>query len=144
MAAVHESLNNEIEALMLDNGGGIGDPHEMGGGGEWMSSFEQHPLRHMQDDTRPVIPIVIYMDGVRYTRATTIGKHDTLLNVNVVNLHTHKSGTYSLSHQQRFVQVRMQRMVQQLGNIRFSEVVFGARRAWNAARFHVGWETYQK
>ena len=90
MAAVHESLNNEIEALMLDNGGGIGDPHEMGDGGEWMSSFEQHPLRHMQDDTRPVIPIGIYMDGVRYTRATSIGKHDTLLNVNVVNLHTQK------------------------------------------------------
>ena len=90
MVAVHESLNNEIEALMLDNGGGIGDPHEMGGGGEWMSSFEQHPLRHMQDDTRPVIPIAIYMDGVRYTRATSIGKHDTLLNVNVVNLHTQK------------------------------------------------------
>eukprot|EP00959_Pyramimonas_sp_CCMP1952_P286445 5989703-Pyramimonas_sp.AAC.1 len=37
---------------------------------DWSSGFETHPWRHIPGDDRPVWPIALYLDGIRYTRAT--------------------------------------------------------------------------
>ena len=89
MAAVHESLNAEMQDLI--SSGEVGDNYGEGDNAtEWHDAFNQHPHRHVEGDTRPVVPIAVYCDGVRYTRAIGIGKYDTILNINVINLITEK------------------------------------------------------
>ena len=82
VAPIHECLEDELEADRKTVGR-IPDVLEQT---EWQYNFTHHPLRHAQDDARPVYPIALYADGVRYTRAGQLGKIDSLINFTIHNL----------------------------------------------------------
>eukprot|EP00959_Pyramimonas_sp_CCMP1952_P338687 7092581-Pyramimonas_sp.AAC.1 len=55
---------------------------------DWADSFERHPFRHIPGDSRPVYPCALYVDGIKYTRASLAGKQDSLVGFFGYNLAT--------------------------------------------------------
>ena len=84
VAPIHECLDAEMEQYTDTC---IRDFTESAA---WHNTFEEHPFRHLADDPRPVYPLALYCDGVRYTRATQMGKNDSLINFTCHNLATGK------------------------------------------------------
>ena len=89
VAPVHELLAKEAE----------NDQHAVHGvvDAECADTFHEHPLRRIDGDGRPVAPIALYLDGVRYTRTTLTGKQDTILGITAYNLHTKKAPSGGIS-----------------------------------------------
>ena len=54
---------------------------------DWCDSFEGHPHRHRADG-KPVHPIALYLDGIKYTRSIGPGRADSLVGITAYNLKT--------------------------------------------------------
>jgi hypothetical protein len=83
----HEALTDEMET----NPPTIEDVHAAFATDEWNRSYESHPLKiDPPDGEIRQWPIVVYVDGVRFTRQTSVGKMDSFIGWSVYNLVTRK------------------------------------------------------
>eukprot|EP00959_Pyramimonas_sp_CCMP1952_P026313 552410-Pyramimonas_sp.AAC.1 len=55
---------------------------------EWSDTFYNHAFYNIPDDPRPVFPVAIYLDGIKYTRSIGPGRADSLVAVTCYNLCT--------------------------------------------------------
>ena len=85
MAPPHEVLNAELARMHED-----GTPLENPSPGEWADTFEGHPHRHRELDERPVFPVALYVDGVKFTRSIGPGRADSVIVFTCYNLCTNK------------------------------------------------------
>ena len=77
----HECLDAELERLRAEGTMIEGMLVES----EWSDVYENHPHRHRPSDPRPVVPIAIYLDGIKYTRSIGPGHADSLMAVTCYN-----------------------------------------------------------
>eukprot|EP00959_Pyramimonas_sp_CCMP1952_P359063 7518325-Pyramimonas_sp.AAC.1 len=80
------SLAPPHELLAAEIGADSGDIEKNAEENTWARNFEEHPLRIIENDDRPVYPVALYCDGVRYTKTIGAGRQDTLINFTVHNL----------------------------------------------------------
>ncbi len=64
-------LNGEYDKLIA--GGTVLEPPTES---DWAPMFRQHPYLVIPGDSRPVFPVAVYVDGIRYTRPTGISSSD--------------------------------------------------------------------
>ncbi len=82
IAPLHEVLQAELDELGLvdsiieDN--------------DWADSFLRHPHKEIPGDTRPVHPIALYVDGIKFTRAIGPSRSDSLVALTAYNLRTQR------------------------------------------------------
>ncbi len=53
---------------------------------EWSKAFQEHPKRFLENDDRPVYPLAVYVDAVKYTRQNSAGKCDSAIGIWTYNL----------------------------------------------------------
>eukprot|EP00959_Pyramimonas_sp_CCMP1952_P291210 6091276-Pyramimonas_sp.AAC.1 len=55
---------------------------------DWSEAFLGHDHYDMPGDTRPVFPVALYFDGIKYTRSIGPGRADSVFAVTCYNLCT--------------------------------------------------------
>ncbi len=82
VAPIHECLEAELREVAIET-------LETSTDVDWAESFERHPHRH-REDNRPVHPVALYLDGIKFTRSIGPGRADSLVGITAYNLRTNQ------------------------------------------------------
>eukprot|EP00959_Pyramimonas_sp_CCMP1952_P223628 4675735-Pyramimonas_sp.AAC.1 len=73
-APPHECLEAELDHLRS-----VGENvDDIASGTDWATSVYNHEHYNVPDDQRPVFPVAVYLDGIKYTRSVGPGRSDSL------------------------------------------------------------------